>query len=253
MQFEGVLTSVRSMKGTAGMVYKNLCTGEECAYQADAPMIAASVIKIPVMIEAFAQMADGRLDAQERFVLKEEDKMPSCGALNMLHEGIELTALDMIRLMIILSDNTATNLLIRRLGIEQVNHTMEALGLQKTRLRRLLFDSARSAQGIQNTVTAREIARLLEMLYRGEVIGERASAQMIDILKEQRLNGKIPFFLHAQGIACAHKTGEDTGITHDCGIVYAREPFVLCFCGQEVDVPAFERVMQDAARAFCER
>jgi len=71
---------------------------------------------------------------------------------------------------------------------------------------------------------------------------------MVGILLNQRLNGKLPFFLHGRGIRCAHKTGEDDDITHDVGIIYADRPFVLCLLSNNVDVPAFERLMQDAAR-----
>jgi beta-lactamase class A len=71
---------------------------------------------------------------------------------------------------------------------------------------------------------------------------------MIGILLNQRLNGKLPFFLHSKGIRCAHKTGEDDNITHDAGIIYTEKPFVLCMMSNNVDVPAFERLMQDTAR-----
>ncbi len=75
-----------------------------------------------------------------------------------------------------------------------------------------------------------------------------ADAEMLGILKDQRLNGKMPFFLH--GLKIAHKTGEDDGITHDVGIVYADHPLILCFASNHTDVPAFERFIQDAARDF---
>lgn len=249
-KWDAIQARLNAIDGTAEMYYRNLVTGEEWAYHADAPVNAASVIKIPVMIEAFAQMQSGALNAQERFTLRDADRLPSCGALKALHEGIELTAMDLIQLMIILSDNTATNMLTRRIGRENVNARLEALGLSQTRMRRLLFDREAGARGLKNTVTAREIGDLLERMYRGELIDTESCAAMLEILRDQRLNGKMPFFLHAQGIACAHKTGEDSTVTHDCGIVYAGEPFVLCFCSEGVDVAAFERVMQDVTRTL---
>lgn len=93
---------------------------------------------------------------------------------------------------------------------------------------------------------------LLEMMYRGELVSAEASAQMIEILRNQKLNGKMPFFLKPQGIASAHKTGEDDGITHDVGIVFTSKPFVLCMLSNETDVPAFERLIQDIARDLAE-
>jgi hypothetical protein len=151
---------------------------------------------------------------------------------------------DLYTLMIILSDNTATNLLIKRLGMESINKTMQSLGLRQTKINRLLFDAEQSAKGIENTISTGEIALLLDKMYRGELISPKASEEMLTILKKQRLNGKIPFFV-PKNIEIAHKTGEDSGITHDVAVVYAPRPFIVCFCGNEVNVPEYERVMQE--------
>ena len=91
------------------------------------------------------------------------------------------------------------------------------------------------------------MGRLLAALYRGEVVSPAASARMLQILGDQRLNGKIPFWLDGR-VKCAHKTGEDSGITHDVAIVYAPRPFVLCICGDPVDAPALNALMAQAAR-----
>ena len=108
------------------------------------------------------------------------------------------------------------------------------------------------AAGIENTVSAGEIGALLEGLYAGALVSPQASAQMLEILRNQKLNGKMPFYLKPRGIACAHKTGEDDGITHDVGIVYARKPFVLCMLSEETEVPAFERLIQEIARELAD-
>ena len=176
--------------------------------------------------------------------------MPSCGALTYLHDGLRVTVLDLITLMIILSDNTATNILIDRLGPDHVNEAMADLHIPGICLRRRLFEPALSARGIQNTVTARGVGALLERMYAGTLLGREADDRMLRILLDQRLNGKLPFYLHGEGVKCAHKTGEDDGITHDAGIVYSEDPFVVVMLSNNVDVPAFERLMQDAARQF---
>lgn len=93
---------------------------------------------------------------------------------------------------------------------------------------------------------------LMESLWRGEIVSEGASREMMEILLDQRLNGKLPFFIDSMGIDVAHKTGEDDGISHDVGVIYAKEPIVCCFVGEHVDVPTYERLMQDAAKALCE-
>ena len=226
--------------------------GEEAlwTHNPDLPLIAASVIKVPIMVTAFRDFAAGRLDPKDTVRILPEMKMPSCGALSYMHDGLEVTVTDLVTLMIILSDNTATNILIDRLTPEHVNETMEALGIPGICLRRRLFEPRLSAMGIQNTVTARGIGTLLERMAAGTLLGRADDDAMLGILKNQRLNGKLPFYLHSRGIRCAHKTGEDDGITHDVGIVYAERPFVICMLSNNVDVPAFERVIQETAREW---
>ena len=242
--------AVRAFPGDVGLYYRALGEERVETHNPDLPLVAASVIKIPIMVTAFRDIAAGQLDADEVFSIKKEDKMPSCGALTYMHDGLEVTLADLITLMIILSDNTATNLLIDRLTPDHVNRTMETLGVPGIALRRRLFEPELSAQGIQNTVTARGVGTLLERMATGRLLGKNLDDHMIDILLNQRLNGKLPFFLHGEGIRCAHKTGEDDDITHDVGIIYTERPFVLCMLSNKVDVPAFERLMQDTARTL---
>ena len=242
-----LMEKMRSAPGTVALYYRPLEGGCAQMYNADEPLLAASVIKLPIMVEAFRQFEAGLCNPEEKYVLREADKLPSCGALNCLHAGLELTLMDLVKLMIVLSDNTATNVLIDRLGKDNINATMRAMGMRQSVLRRKIFDPAGRAAGIENTVSAREIGELLEGLYAGRLVSPRASAQMLEILRNQKLNGKMPFYLKPRGIAVAHKTGEDDGITHDVGVVYAPQPFVLCMLSNETDVPVFERIIQDAA------
>ena len=243
-----LLPRLAALPGEVSVYLKDLTTGETWAYQPDIPLVAASVIKLLILVEAFRQARAGLISMDETFSIRPEQKMPSCGALTYLHDGLTVTLRDLCVLMIILSDNTATNILINRLGIGDVNAAMRELGFEKTTLRRLLFDAEAASRGLENTITAEEMGRLLEMLYRGECVSSEADAEMLSILRDQRLNGKIPFFLSDYEIA--NKTGEDDGITHDVGIVYAEHPLILCFASNHTDVPAFERFMQDAAREF---
>ena len=243
---------IREASGHVAVYYRPLDGGCAQMYNEMMPVVAASVIKIPIMVEAFRQFEAGELNPRQTYRIKAEDKMPSCGALNRMHDGLEVTMRDLVELMIVLSDNTATNILIDILGIDRVNAAMEVEGLKVTRLRRKLFDRAGMEAGLSNHVCAREIGVLLERMYAGTLISPEASAQMLEILRNQKLNGKMPFFLKPRGIACAHKTGEDDGITHDVGIVYARKPFVLCMLSEETDVPSFERLIQDVACTLAE-
>ena len=148
--------------------------------------------------------------------------------------------------MIIISDNTATNMLINILGMDNINKTLEDLGAVKTKLNRLLFDSDASKKGIENYIAVEEMGMLLEKLYKDELISKEASKEMKRVMLEQQINHKIPFYI--SDIPIAHKTGEDDGITNDIGIVFAEKPFILCFAANEVNVPETERAYQDIAR-----
>ena len=244
---EKVLAMLRDIPGKIGFYYKNLTTGEEWELNSAVPLMAASVIKIPVLTEVFAQLEAKNADKSEIYEIKSEDKLPSCGALNYMHTGLAVTLQDLYTLMIILSDNTATNLLIKKFGIENINRRMRSLGLEKTTVNRLLFDASDAARGKENYISAKEIGILLEKMYRGELVSPAASAEMLGILKNQRLNGKMPFYFTGE-VKIAHKTSEDSSITHDVGIVFAPQPFVVCFCSNEVDVPRFETAIQQITR-----
>lgn len=242
--FEELLEGI---PGKLTVYYKNLVTGEVVDYNGDASMMAASVIKIPILLETFRQIKAGLLKKDQLYVLKEGDKMPSCGCLNRMHEGLNLTVQDLYNLMIILSDNTATNILIRLLGgTEKINGSLAKMGYQTCRVNRLLFDSEASARGVENYVSGTEIADMLEKMYRGELIDEASSQEMLEILKAQRLKSKMPFDF--QGcVPIAHKTGEDDGITHDVGIIFGSQPFILCCLSNETDCPGFNRLIQKLA------
>lgn len=194
-----------------------------------------------------AEIGNKSFSAEKVFSIRREDCVPSCGALTYLHDGIQVTVMDLVTLMIIFSDNTATNVLIDLLGIEEINATIKKLGFEKTILRRKMFDLEKSRNGIQNYISAGEVGSLLKMMYEGNLISRKASEKMISIMKNQQLASKIPFYLKAipDGPEIAHKTGEDRGITHDVGIIYGKVPFVVCFCGNETDTPQFERLMAD--------
>ncbi|MCI6736747.1 MAG: class A beta-lactamase-related serine hydrolase [Intestinibacter sp.] len=235
------------INGKVGFYYKNLVTGEVISYNEKEPMLAASLIKLTVLGEVFREIENGEISEQEVFTTRDEEKVPSCGALNYMDEGLNVTLKDLYTLMIILSDNYATNILIDRCKIENINDFIKENGLKNTVLKRKMFDSVGASKGLENYTSAEDMALLLEKIYNGTLVSKEASAKMLEVLKNQRLNGKISFFLSSgeNKVQIAHKTGEDTNITHDVGIVLGEEPFIICFLGNEVNVPEFERVMQD--------
>lgn len=243
------MNRLRATQGKVGFWTKPL-DGEATGFNEDLPLVAASVVKVPVMVEAFRQFRAGLLDPDEQVTIRPEDRMPSCGALTYLSDKVRPTLMDLTTLMIILSDNTAANLMIDRVGVDAVNRTMEERGVPGICLRRKFFQPQLAALGITNTVTARGCGVLLEKMAKGELLGGEDDEKMLSILYNQRLNGKIPFFLH--GVKIAHKTGEDDGTTHDAALIQAKRPFVLCMLSNDVDVPEYERLMQDTARELYE-
>ena len=249
MDRQFVEETLAQVRGRIGFLAEGSALQPGCALRADEPMLAASVIKLPVMAAAFEENRLGRLDLDARVRIRPEDKLPSCGALTYLHDGLEITVRDLVTLMIILSDNTAANLMIDRIGMARINELMhDAFGLSGgTVLRRRLFDSKAAARGLENTVTAADMAKLLRGILQRTLVSPEASDAMLGILLNQRLNGKMPFYLHSKGVRTAHKTGEDDGITHDVGIIFAREPVIFCFLANDADVPAAERALQELA------
>lgn len=243
---EQILNRLRAVPGKVSFYYKDLTTGEMASLNEHMPLVAASVIKIPVMIELMRRIEEGTLDPDLLIEVTDADRVPICGVLTFFHTGTKVTPMDLCWLMITISDNMATNLLIDLLGIDAINQTLQSLGLRDCVLRRKLFESKPEFRGLTNTVSAGEIGLLLEKMYRGELISRKASEKMLNILDAQQCSNKLPLLLPDARIA--HKTGEDDGITHDCGILYAKKPFILSFCTNEVDTPAMNLTIAEIAR-----
>lgn len=253
--YKEIFSGLSALPGKISLYYENLSTGERFGFHEEEPMMAASMIKLFILAEAYRQMEAGLLDKNRLITVRRQECVPSCGALTYMHDGLRVTVEDLYTLMIILSDNSATNYMINILGEEAIRTGIRSLGFRCTELNRRMFDREKSEKGIQNYITAEETGRLLACMARGELVSPEASADMVRILKDQRLNGKFPFYLHALPghVEIAHKTGEDTGITHDGGIIFANRPFVLVICGNETDVPACERAMAQIALDLYQR
>jgi len=243
---QAIEREMNGIPGHTGMYYKNLVTGLEYGVRAEETFLAASVIKFPLHLLILSKAVAGEIDMAQRLLVEESDKVPVCGALTLFTGPVEADIATLCRLMISLSDNTATNRLIREFGFSAIEEGFAAMGLEKTRIRRLLFDTAASKAGIQNTICPKEMGMLLEQLYRREFVSDWACEQALDILLQQqvdhKLNGKI-----CGRVDIAHKTGEDENLSNDVGIVFAEQPFVLCFAGHGTDVYLWEDCMRRGA------
>lgn len=240
---------LEALPGHVGFFFRDLADGGTHAYNSTDCFQAASIIKLPIFAAILLRAREEPDLLEERLLVRDGEKVPGCGALQHITGDREYDILTLCRLMITISDNTATNALIRRFGIEPLNRDFRRLGLEKTRLRRMLFDARAAAAGLENLFQPEELARLLEKIYRKECISPEASEQLEDVLARQQINHKIPGRLPA-GLRVAHKTGEDTGITNDLGIVYGRRPCILVFASNDTDVPAFEQVIRDLSYGY---
>ncbi len=208
-------SSLRDFKGVCGVAAINLITGEEILVNADTRFPTASTIKIAVMLEAYAQAAERRLPTDAPIVLHEADKVGGSGVLNGLHDGLSITVGDAIHLMIVLSDNTATNLLVGRLGTARIDDRLAALGFRHTRLFRPTFRDGHADVlpdlerefGLGMT-TPREMTRLLALIANGKAVSAEASASMLAIMRKQQDRAMIPRLL-PDAVHVGNKTGTD--------------------------------------------
>ena len=232
-----------AIPGHTGFYYKNLVTGLEYGVREQETYLAASVIKFPLLLHVLHRAARGEICLSDKLTVENHEKVPSCGGLNQFTDAVEADIRTLCRLMIVLSDNTATNKLLTFCGFEEANRAFREMGLEKTVIRRLLFDYEAAKRGFQNTVCPTEIGMLLEQLYRKEFVSPEVSQYAIDILLDQQVDHKLNGKLCGE-VPIAHKTGEDDRLSNDVGIVFAKEPFVICFTGHDTDVYRWEDLMR---------
>lgn len=246
-----ILGRLSRVPGDVGFYFKDLTTGEELGRNENEMFQAASVIKLPMFAVVAKLVAEGKASWEDRLVAHNEERVPPCGALWFFEDEPSVSLRTLCGLMITISDNMATNMLMRHFGIETFNREFREIGLENTHIERLLFDSAAGAQGKQNKIVPREMGDLLERIYRHAFVDEETSKFMEETLLSQQINHKIPGYLRGQ-LEVAHKTGEDSGITNDVGVVYAKEPFVICFANNHTDVPEAERAMREISLALAD-
>ncbi len=243
---EQIIERISSMPGHLGMYYKNLKTGEEISYRQDGSFCPASVIKLPIFMHICRLAQEGKVSLAETIQCRHEDKLGGCGALRAFTDEPHVSIETLCELMMTISDNSATNLLIKRFGREYLNKAFEEMGLSITKINRLLFDSEAAARGIENQISPKEMGMLLEKIYNRSFVDEKTSCYIEDMLVKQQINHKIPGVI-GDAARIGHKTGEDDGISNDVAIVYAPEPFILCFVSNETFVPDFEVFIRETS------
>jgi len=227
-----------SHHGHVALYAKNLATGESVSIDANRPVQTASVIKLPLMLQAFEQIKAGKLQLSQLLTLTKDNQVIGSGILNLLDPGLKLTLKDAITLMITLSDNTATNMVIDAVGLKPTNEMLARMGLKNTYFYKKVFKPVEGPVppdqkqfGLGKT-TAEEMARVMESIYRCD-LGDRALClQMITILREQQDREMIPRYLERADAsedlsAVADKTGALDDVRNDVALVYTKSGPVI--------------------------
>ncbi|MFN8443560.1 MAG: serine hydrolase [Caldilineaceae bacterium] len=256
-QLADQIESIRAASGTTafGVAIKHLESGEELYFDADRVFPLCSVFKTPVLCEAVRQIHEGRFRYEDRWTLTMGEKNLPSGILVYFQDGLQPTVRDLLTLMIIISDNTATDMIMHRIGVGETTRFMHDLGLTDIhvpmRVRDIFNDimgeegsdprllhkyigkfysepegnrqGKAYSLGVENDVgTPRALNALLEMIWQGKVVSRQASDDILYILLQQTLNQRLPRFL-PEGTPFAHKTGTLSGIRNDSGILYCSE------------------------------
>jgi beta-lactamase class A len=286
MTLEDIIVEAgEDFEGRLGVSVKNLETGDAASLNGGELFPTASVFKVPVIVELYRQVDAGRMNLDEKIVLVESDLVPGSGVLKVLSEGLMLSIRDLIELMMVFSDNTATDLLTERVGLDNVNATLRDLGLEKTRVvadcRDILFDliglddlpdgektldlynekagkstgGASWSLGIEDNdvTTPDEMTRLLEMIVKGKAASRASCDAILETMRRCQTGGyRIPKYLPRGELTLARKTGSLPGIRNDCGVITfweSGETYILsCFTKEAKDVYAAEQAIADVSK-----
>ncbi len=229
-----VATVEQQLDGVLGVAILDLNSGQQLLIHPDEVFPQASSIKIVVLAELYRQATQasrgvpGNAGLQDRYVVTETDLVPDSAILGGLTPGVTtLTNRDLATIMVAVSDNSATNVLIDRVGMENVRRLTAGLGLPHTQLRRKMMDLEAAAAGRENISTPREMMRLLTALYEGKVIASPLREDFFKVLATSKAS-YIPRDL-PEGLSIADKPGELEGVRNDSGIVFlANRPYVIC-------------------------
>lgn len=222
-------------EGTYGIYFEDLSNGESFGINEDREFHSASTIKIPLISALFIKSYENNINLDEPINLDEINRVGGAGVIKELNHNFKPTIMDLATLMIILSDNTATNQIIDIVGFSEVEKLNKSLGLEKTSLQRKMMDSKAIEEGKNNYTSPKDMGKILKKLYLGEIYSEELSNNIIDIMKRQQMNNKLPNMIPSlepddeeilnkkvreNSVVVAHKTGELDLEQHDVGIFY---------------------------------
>jgi len=218
----------RSLDGVLGVAILDLNSGRKFVSNGDEIFPQASSIKIAVLAELYRQAQSGKLKLTDLYTVQTSDLVPDSSIMGGLTPGVtRITLRDLATMMVAVSDNSATNVLIDRVGMENVNAMLDSLGLVHTRLRRKMMDLKAAGEGRENISTPVEMMTLLEDLYRGKVLNQDMTDAFFNMLathKDGFISRDLP-----DGLKIADKPGELEGVRNDSAVVFVENrPYVIC-------------------------
>jgi beta-lactamase class A len=243
------------LDGVMGVAIEDLTTGDHFLLHEDEVFAQASSIKITVLANLYLQMQQGKLNLTDLYTVQSSDLVPDSDIMGGLSPGVtRLTLRDLATMMVAVSDNSATNVLIDRVGMQNVNAMLDSLALTHTRLRRKMMDLQAAKEGRENISTPREMMTLLGAIYRGKLLNKESTADFFKMLSTNK-DSWIPRDLPAD-LKTANKPGSLEAVRNDSGIVFVEgRPYVICvmtsFLRNERDgEEAISKVSLDAWRMF---
>lgn len=215
------------LDGITGVAIEDLATGRTAFLNPDEVLPQASSIKIAVLAELYRQHQVGKLRLGDLYTVSAADLVPDSNIMGGLTPGVtRITNRDLATMMVAVSDNSATNVLIDRVGMDNVNAFLANLGLNHVRLQRKMMDLKAAGEGRENIATPREMMTLLDALYRKKVLGQKLTDDFFKMLATPK-NSWLPRYL-PEDVKIANKPGELEGVRNDSGVVFASRPYVIC-------------------------
>jgi beta-lactamase class A len=216
------------LDGVMGVAIEDLSTGDHFLLHEDEVFAQASSIKITLLADLYLQAEQGKLKLTDLYTVQSSDLVPDSDVMNGLTPGVtRLTLRDLATMMVAVSDNAATNVLIDRVGMSSVNAMLDSLGLTHTRLRRKMMDLQAANEGRENISTPREMMTLLDAIYHGKVLNKQSTADFFKMLSTNK-DSWIPRDLPSD-LKIADKPGALEAVRNDSGIVFVEgRPYVIC-------------------------
>jgi beta-lactamase class A len=215
------------LDGVIAVAIEDLSSGHTLFLNPDEILPQASSIKIAVLAELYHQHQEGKLKLDDPYTVNAADLVPDSNIMGGLTPGVtRVTNRDLATMMVAVSDNSATNVLIDRVGMENVNAFLESLGLHQTRLRRKMMDLKAAAEGRENVATPREMMTLLDALFRNKALNRDLTGDFFRILATPK-DSWIPRYL-PEDLKIANKPGVLEGVRTDSGVIFASRPYIIC-------------------------